>query len=82
MEKLENNIVYKYADWPKVFGISETEVLECMNAAKEYSGEQSYRDWVYMYSGIHRESPHENMLRGWLACYRWIQQKNQTNVSG
>ena len=81
MEKLKNDAINNYENWPKIFGISADETLEIIEAMNQYNGgdkSQSYKDWCEMYFGIHREYPHESQLRGWLACYRWMKSK-QTN---
>lgn len=80
MEKLKNDIISNYESWPEIFGITEAEVLEIMNEIRQYQdNNQSYMDWCLMYNGIHRESTYENHVRGWLACYRWMQSKQANN---
>lgn len=78
MKELKNNRINNYEDYPKIFGISESEVLEIMEAKTQYGeGEksQSLKDWGEMYRGIHHESTGEIELRGWLACYRWMKSR-------
>ncbi|WP_273210755.1 hypothetical protein [Runella zeae] len=77
MKKLKNNSVARYESWPKIFNMSEAEVLQIIEAATKYeeSGD-STRHWCDMYFGVHHESVFESGLRGWLACYQWLQQKN------
>ena len=77
MEKLKNNLIQNQEKWPEIFGITEEEVLELREATIEYKNGQSYSDWSKMYSGIHRESTFEESFRNWLACYRYMKQKQK-----
>lgn len=85
MDKLIDNMIVNQTKWPEIFNLTEKEVLEAMEAVREYSlvkDSESYSDWAKMYNGIHRESTYESTVRGWLACIRWMNRKRQERIRG
>jgi hypothetical protein len=75
--KLKDGLIRNETKWPEIFGLTEDEVLEIMEAVRQYSlikNSQSYQDWCKMYNGIHRESTFEQDCRNWFACIRNIKQ--------
>lgn len=78
MEKLQNNSIQNQEKYPEIFGITEEEIITIHEQLLKYQNDgQSYNDWCKMYNGIHREGTFEQNFRNWLACYRWIKQREK-----
>lgn len=85
-DKLKSDRVRNYENYPEIFGLTEDEVIEIREALFQYSNEvdannrsQSYKDWLKMYNGVHREFGFDGDFRNWLACVRWMKSKNSSN---